>query len=220
MGANLQSGIFAKITIGRSTLLAGASEFSFSGIARGTIEASEFGQDCKKFCEGDADAGTISVPNIIYDPHNTVQKAVIDAIKNRTRYYRSTPTTGLRFWLSDTAFLDLPTTAGAYMFATKAHDVATGMNALAKCSVEFKISGGFMDQINEYLADGAVAAIDTTIDVEPAIDLGTPQTGSLFIGVEEYAYTSWTGSTFTLAAACGDIIADQAVVRVAATTAP
>ena len=94
------------------------------------------------------------------------------------------------------------------------------MNALAKCSVELKISGGFMELIKEYTVDGAVAAIDTTIDVSPAIDLGTPQTGSLFIGVEEYAYTSWTGSTFTLGAACGDIIADNAVVRVAETTTP
>lgn len=218
MSANLQSGIFAKITIGASTLLTGASEYSFSGVVRGTIEASEFGQDCKKFAEGDADPGTISIPNIIYDPHDPAQKQVVDALKNRTRFYRSDATTGLRFWLSETSFLDLPTTAGAFMFATKAQDVGTGMNALARCSLELKISGGFMELIKEYTVDGAVAAIDTTIDVSPAIDLGTPQTGSLFVGADEYEYASWTGSTFTLSVAAGEIIADNAVIRVGATT--
>lgn len=92
------------------------------------------------------------------------------------------------------------------------------MNALARCSLELKISGGFMELIKEYTIDGAVAAIDTTIDVSPAIDLGTPQTGSLFVGADEYEYVSWTESTFTLSAAAGEIIADNAVIRVGETT--
>ena len=213
MPANIQSGMNAKITIGATTLLPGASKFTTSGITRGSVDASEFGTDAARKSETGADPGTLSITDLIYDPFDPTQRDFVGALKNKERFYRSTETTGIRLWVSNNTFFDLPTTAGAYMFATKANDISTDRNGLAKCSVELAISGGFLEAIIEYRTDGAVAATDTTIDVTDNIEIGTPQTGTISDGTNTYAYASWTGKTFTLAAAAGHVIADDAPLR-------
>ena len=215
MGANLLPGNDAKITLGASTLIVGCNKFSASGVTRQTIDASEFGVDADRFVEGSANPGTISIADAIYDPGNAVQASFRDAVKDKTRYPHSDigdTTTGLRFWLDDYTFLNIEDSPDAFLFVTKANDISTERNGLAKCSVEIQVSGGFLEQNTELTVDGAVAAIDTTIDVD-FIPAYVPQVVTISDGTNTYTTASWTGKTFTLSAAAGGIIADGAVIR-------
>lgn len=215
MGANLLPGNDAKITLGASTLIVGCNKFSASGVTRQTIDASEFGVDADRFVEGSANPGTISIADAIYDPGNAVQASFRDAVKDKTRYTHSDigdTTKGLRFWLDDYTFLNIEDSTDAFLFVTKANDISTERNGLAKCSVEIQVSGGFLEQNTELTVDGAVAAIDTTIDVD-FIPAYVPQVVTISDGTNTYTTASWTGKTFTLSAAAGHIIADNAVIR-------
>lgn len=64
---------------------------------------------------------------------------------------------------------------------------------------------------NEYTLNGAVTA-STAVVVTPAIKADTPASGNIRIGGIRYAYASWTGSTFTLAAATSIATATPAFV--------
>ena len=69
-----------------------------------------------------------------------------------------------------------------------------------------------MEQNTELTVDGAVAAIDTTIVVD-FIPAYVPQVVTISDGTNTYTTASWTGKTFTLSAAAGGIIPDNAVIR-------
>ena len=215
MGANLLPGNDAKITLGASTLIVGCNKFSASGVTRQTIDASEFGVDADRFVEGSANPGTISIADAIYDPGNAVQASFRDAVKNKTRYVHSKigdTTNGLRFWLDDYTFLNIEDSKDAFLFVTKANDISTERNGLAKCSVEIQVSGGFLEQNTELTVSGAVTAASTAIAVNflPAY---VPQVVKISDGTNTYTTASWTGKTFTLSAAAGKTIADKAVIR-------
>ena len=214
MGASILPGNSAKITLGASTLIVGCSKFTMSGITRQTIDASEFGVDADRFVEGSANPGTISIADAIYDPANTVQAGLREAVKDKTRYTHSglaDTTSGLRFWLDDYTFFTIENSTDAFIMVTKSNDVMTERNGLAKCSIEMQASGGFMDQITELTVDGEVAAIDTELDVD-YIPSYVPQAGTLTDGTTTTTWTAWTGTTFTIVAP-GAVIADDAPIR-------
>lgn len=216
MPAKILPGNDAKITLGASTLIVGCSKFTMSGIARQTIDSSEFGVDADRFVEGSANPGTISIADAIYDPGNAVQTAFREAVKDKTRYYHSAladTTTGLRFWLDDYTFLTMGTaySLDEFIMVTKSNDISTERNGLAKCSIEMQASGGFMEQLTELTVDGEVAAIDTELDVD-FIPAYVPQAGTLTDGTTTTTWTAWTGTTFTIVAP-GAVIADNAVIR-------
>lgn len=214
MGANIQSGFFGKVTQGRSTLLAGAGQFDISGATRGTVVGSEFGQDVDQFVEGTVDSGTVSIANMLFDPHSTVQRGFTDALKNRTRFSKGV--TEPRFWTSDTTFFALDDTTGAYYFASKAGGVSLQKNGLAQTSAEFKVSGGYMTWYKAYTLDGALAADDVAMTVNEAIDVGTPATGRIKLSsTVTVAYSAYDAATKTFTIAVpGVIIADDTEVFV------
>ena len=220
MGANLLPGNDAKITLGASTLIVGCNKFSMSGITRSTIDASEFGVDADRFVEGSANPGTISIADAIYDPGNAVQKGLRDAVKNKTRYTHSDigdTTSGLRFWLDDYAYFTVEDSTDAFIFVTKANDVGTERNGLAKCSIEMQVSGGFMDlYVDITLNDsGGLTTGDTALIVD-FIPAYIPQAGTITDGTNTFTYSAWTGTTFTITAVgAGITVADNSVLRIA-----
>jgi len=220
MGASLLPGNDAKITLGASTLIVGCNKFSMSGITRSTIDASEFGVDADRFVEGSANPGTISIADALYDPGNAVQKGLRNAVKTKTRYLHSdlgdTPT-GLRFWLDDYAYFTVEESTAAFIFVTKANDVGTERNGLAKCSIEMQVSGGFMDLFADLTLNdsGGLTTGDTALIVD-FIPAYIPAAGTITDGTNTFTYSSWTDKTFTITAVgAGITVANDSVLRIA-----
>lgn len=219
MGASILPGNDAKITLGASTLIVGCNKFSMSGITRSTIDASEFGVDADRFVEGSANPGTISIADAIYDPGNAVQKGLRDAVKTKTRYTHSAigdTTTGLRFWIDDYTYFTVEDSADAFLFVTKANDVGTERNGLAKCSIEIQVSGGFMDLYTDLTLNdsGGLTAGDTTLTVDHIPDY-IPQAGTITDGTNTFTFSAHTSTAFTITAVgAGITVADNTVLRI------
>uniref|UniRef100_A0A6H1ZCT9 Uncharacterized protein n=1 Tax=viral metagenome TaxID=1070528 RepID=A0A6H1ZCT9_9ZZZZ len=131
-------GRFHKITVGTYALL-GASKYSISGLARATLEASEYGDDVDKFEFGTANGGTITISDMLYDPLDSTGQALIDsACLNASKFGSG----GLCFYVNTTSYKTVA--SGGHMLVTKSHVVESERNGLAKCSFEVQVSGAAM----------------------------------------------------------------------------
>jgi len=140
--ANIQNGVFAGIVVG-SDDLAGASEFTASGITANLVDANEFGYAANKSVpDGTYDLGTISVPNVLQDPANAAHLALVAACKAGTEY----TTDQIKFKRTATSYWT-PGTGGTVV-CTKAPPACLGgmkRSGLVPVSYEFKISGADLE---------------------------------------------------------------------------
>jgi len=135
MPATVLKGIFHKITVGTYTLL-GASKYSISGLERSVLDASEYGTGIDIFEFGSANGGTISISDVMYDPTDSTGQVLINsACLNASKFGSG----GLRFYVNSTSYWTV--SSGGYMLVTKAHNVESERNGLAKCNFEAKVSG-------------------------------------------------------------------------------
>jgi len=138
MALTVLRGRYHKITVGTYALL-GASKYSISGLARITIEASEYGDDVDKFEFGSANGGTITISDALYDPTDTTGQALLDSANLNASKLGSGD---LRFYVNSTSYKTVA--SGGYMLVTKSHVVESERNGLAKCSFEVQVSGAAM----------------------------------------------------------------------------
>ena len=138
MALTVLRGRYHKITVGTYSLL-GASKYSISGLARATLEASEYGDDVDKFEFGTANAGTITISDVLHDPTDSTGQMLLDsACRNASKFGSG----GLCFYVNSTQYWTV--TSGGYMLITKCLVVESERNGLAKCSFEAQVSGGAM----------------------------------------------------------------------------
>lgn len=136
--AAVLKGEFMQVTVGTYKLL-GAGVYSLSGLARKTLDASEFGDDIDVFEFGTADGGTISVNNVMYDPTDSTGQALLDSACLNVSKFGSG---GLRFYVSSSSYRTVA--SGGNMLVTKAYALESDRNGLGRCSFEAKVSGGAM----------------------------------------------------------------------------
>ena len=134
------SGSFQKVTLGATSKICGAGKYSISGITRTTVDVSEFGVDINIFEFGAADAGTISLTDVAYDPTCAEQNWLLAAVQNGTKMAPGV-TSGVRFWINSTSWLGIATSGNILL--TSAGKVEADRNGVAKTSFEGKVSGGF-----------------------------------------------------------------------------
>lgn len=138
MPATVLNGKFMKVTIGTYKVL-GAGVYSISGLARKTLDSSEYGDDIDKYEFGTADGGTISVNNVLYDPTDTTGQNLLDsACLNYSKFGSG----DLRFYVNSTSYRTVA--SGGHVLITKSHALESDRNGLGKCSFEGKVSGGAM----------------------------------------------------------------------------
>jgi hypothetical protein len=130
--AATKNGLLAGVMVG-SDMLLGASEYSATGSARKTIEASEFGVDCDGFDYGSLDPGTITIPNVLSDPTSAAQAALDAAITAGTKFGPDE----IKFMRDETSYWTIGT--GGYLLITKSGGRGLGRNKLETCSYEFKL---------------------------------------------------------------------------------
>ncbi len=136
------SGRFQAVTLGgNSSKVLGAGNYTITGVTRRTVDVSEFGVDVDIFEFDSADGGTISLTNVSYDPANADQNTLRTVIENAIKLEHSS-TSGIRFWINSTSFLTVGTSG--HILLTKAGDVTTDRNAIARTSFEGQVSGAFM----------------------------------------------------------------------------
>ena len=139
--ATTLSGSFQKVTLGPTSKVLGAGTYEISGVTRKTVDVSEFGVDIDIFEFGSADGGTISIPNVSYDPTDPVQNAFRLACENGVKLYPGT-TSGIRFWVNSTSWQTIGTSGTILM--TNAGKVSADRNGSAKTDFSGKVSGAFM----------------------------------------------------------------------------
>ena len=135
------SGSFQKVTLGATSKICGAGKYSISGITRTTVDVSEFGVDINIYEFGAADAGTISLTDVAYDPTCAEQNWLLAAVQNGTKMAPGV-TSGIRFWINSTSWLGIASSGNILL--TSAGKVEADRNGVAKTSFEGKVSGGFM----------------------------------------------------------------------------
>jgi hypothetical protein len=139
--ATTLSGMWQRVTLGASSKVLGAGKYSISGLARKTIDVSEFGVDIDIFDFASADGGTISMSDMSYDPTDPNQEMFVNNCKNGVKFINST-TSGIRFWLNSTSYMTIGTSGT--ILITSAGKVDADRNGVAKTSFEGKVSGAFM----------------------------------------------------------------------------
>jgi len=135
------TGMFQKVTLGPTSKILGAGTYSISGVTRTLQDASEFGVETSIYEFGCADAGTITLANVSYDPTCPEQLTLQNCVQNGTKLIHSS-TSGIRFWINSTSYLTVATSGSILM--TKAGGVEADRCGLAKTSFEGQVSGGFM----------------------------------------------------------------------------
>lgn len=135
------SGSFMKVTLGVTSKVLGAGKYSISGVTRSTVDCSEFGVDCAIFEFGGADAGTISLTDVSYDPTDASQTVLVNAVKNATKL-TGDATSGLLLWINSTSYLSVGT--NGHILMTSGGKVDADRNGMAKTSFEGKVSGDYM----------------------------------------------------------------------------
>jgi len=142
MAATVLTGRFQKVTYGTTQIL-GAGSFSISGMERKTVETSEFGVDIDTFEFGTSDAGTITISDVLYDPTDSTGQNMLDAlISTPLKSLGGNLTSGLRFYVNSTSYWQVGTSG--YILLTKAKNVTSERNGLAKVSYEGKVTGAAM----------------------------------------------------------------------------
>lgn len=135
------SGSFMKVTLGASSKVLGVSKYSMSGCTRKTVDVSEFGVDIDTFEFGSADAGTISLATVAFDPTNVEQMSFVSAVQQGLKLLPGT-TSGIRFWVNSTSYFTIGTSGTILM--TSAGKVDADRNGSAQTSMDGKVSGAFM----------------------------------------------------------------------------
>lgn len=135
------SGSFQKVTLGATSKVLGAGQYSLSGETRKTVDASEFGVDVDIFELASADGGTISLTNCQFDPTNPEQETLRNAVKNQVKLINSV-TSGIRFWIDSTSYITIGTSGQILM--TQCGSVEADRNGLARTSFQGQVSGAFM----------------------------------------------------------------------------
>jgi len=139
--ATTLSGSFAKVTLGATSKVLGASKYSISGVTRKTVDVSEFGVDIDIFEFASADGGTISLSDVSFDPTDPNQMMFVTNCQNGVKFINST-TSGPRFWLNSTSYMTIGTSGT--ILITSAAKVDHDRNGVAKTSFDGKVSGAFM----------------------------------------------------------------------------
>ncbi len=135
------SGAFQKVTLGLTTKVLGAGKYSISGIARKTVDVSEFGVDCDIFEFASADGGTITISDVAYDPTDAAQNTLRTNIQDKIKLTGDV-TSGLLLWINSTSYLSVGT--GGHILLTSAGKVDSDRNGVSRTSFEGKVSGAFM----------------------------------------------------------------------------
>lgn len=139
--ATTLSGAFQKVTLGLTTKVLGAGKYSISGIARKTVDVSEFGVDCDIFEFASADGGTITISDVAYDPTDAAQNTLRTNIQDKIKLTGDV-TSGLLLWINSTSYLSVGT--GGHILLTSAGKVDSDRNGVSRTSFEGKVSGAFM----------------------------------------------------------------------------
>jgi len=139
--ATTLSGMWQKVTLGATSKVLGAGKYSISGLARKTVDVSEFGVDIDIFDFASADGGTISMSDMMFDPTDPNQQMFVTNCQNGVKFINST-TSGIRFWLNSTSYMTIGTSGT--ILITSAGKVDADRNGVAKTSFEGKVSGAFM----------------------------------------------------------------------------
>lgn len=139
--ATTLSGAFQKVTLGLTTKVLGCGKYSISGIARRTVDVSEFGVDVDIFEFGAADGGTITLSDVSYDPTDEAQNTLRTNIQSAIKMTGDV-TTGLLLWINSTSYLSVGT--AGHILLTSAGKVESDRNGASKTSFEGKVSGAFM----------------------------------------------------------------------------
>lgn len=139
--ATTLSGSFMKVTLGATSKVLGVSKYSMSGCTRKTVDVSEFGVDVDIFEFGSADAGTIGMTDVSFDPTNAEQAVFVSAVQTGLKLLPGT-TSGIRFWINSTSYYAIGTSGTLLM--TSAGKVDADRNGTAKTSMDGKVSGAFM----------------------------------------------------------------------------
>ncbi|OPX99512.1 MAG: hypothetical protein A4E60_02752 [Syntrophorhabdus sp. PtaB.Bin047] len=135
------SGAFQKVTLGATSKILGAGNYTITGATRKIVECGEFGVDIDVYDFASANGGTISLTDVSYDPTDPQQLTLENCVKNATKLIFSA-TSGIRFWINSTSYLQIGTSGTILM--TKAGEVKTDRNGIAKTSFEGQVSGAFM----------------------------------------------------------------------------
>lgn len=146
--AAVMNGRFQKVTYGTTKIL-GAGSFSISGMTRRTVESSEFGTDIDTFEFSNADGGTISITDVLYDPTDATGQAKLDALIEGALPSLggvAASSSGLRFYINSTSTWRVGTSG--QILITGAKRLEADRNGLAKCSFEGQISGAAMALYN------------------------------------------------------------------------
>jgi len=139
--AAVQAGAFQKVTLGATSKVLGAGTFSISGGTRKTIDVSEFGDDVDKFEYGTADAGTITITGVNFDPVDPEQITLRSCMTGKTKLINST-TSGPRFWINSTSYFTIGTSGE--ILVTDALSIEGDRNGVAKTKFSGQCSGAFM----------------------------------------------------------------------------
>ena len=135
------TGTFQRVTLGPTSKILGAGNYSLTGMTRTVTEAGEFGVDIAVYTFGCADGGTISMTDVIFDPTCPEQLTLVSAVSNAFKFDNTT-TSGIRFWINTSTYLAIGT--GGHILMTKAGGVTTDRCGLAKTSFEGQVSGAPM----------------------------------------------------------------------------
>ena len=139
--ATTLSGAFMKITLGATSKVLGAGQYSISGIERRVTDVSEFGVDADIFEFSSAAGGTISISDAALDVDNPEQNTLRTNCESKIKIPYSV-TSGLRIWINSTSYYTVGTSG--HLLVTRAGSVNADRNGVAKTSFEFQVSGAFM----------------------------------------------------------------------------
>ncbi len=143
--ATTLSGTFMKVTLGPTSKVLGAGNYSLSGITRSTVETGEFGVDFTTYEFGCADGGTITLSDVAYDPTCPEQNTLVSAISNAFKFDNNT-TSGIRFWINNTSWISVGTSG--HILMTRAFAITADRCGMAKTSFEGQVSGAPMALYN------------------------------------------------------------------------
>jgi len=139
--ATVLPGTFLKVTLGATSKVLGAGNWTSSGATRKTIESSEFGDEIDVFVFGTADGGSVTLTDVNYDPTDAQQQSFVDACEDGVELDNGV-TSGPRFWINSTSYFSIGTSGKLLM--TKAGGVKAQRNGLCKTDFEMRVSGAFM----------------------------------------------------------------------------
>jgi hypothetical protein len=138
------NGVFQRVSLGSTSKVLGPGKYSMTGMARKTVEKSEFGDDVDVFEFSTADGGTISLTDVLFDPADEDQNTLRACVSNRTKLNFAS-TNNLRLWINSNSYYGVGTSGNILL--TSAGAIESDRNGLAKTSFEGQVSGAFMHML-------------------------------------------------------------------------